>query len=356
LSGTRLPDLGAPELKARPSSLRFTHRLVTVPSEVTALAPVAGVPNTWLLLDRAGRFHRLDVARGGVEGGGAVDPAAVDLTVPLVLAVAPGGELAAVGEAKGQRGVVLEPASGEVTLVLQRGDYHVAHCRFPLAFFEREGRLLLLHGTDWNRLDVSDPRTGACLTARDPRSVLDDRGRPAHSLDYFYSGLHLSPAGTRALSTGWVWHPVGRVRAFHLDRWLGGSPWESEDGASVKYLSYRDYAWDGPVAWLDETTVATWGEGDDELNLVPAAEIFDAETGRRLRTFYGPGEGLASVPPYLVAFDKERGTSVWDWQTGERLAQDGSFVPIAAHPGSHELLSWAEDGRLRVSRLEGAAP
>ena len=349
LGSKRLSDLGAPELRTRPSTVVFSHRLLAAPTDVVALAPLARVPNTWLLLDRTGRLHRVDAMRGSVELGGQVDPAAVELSQPLVLVAAPGGELAAVGEAKGRRAVVLEPASGKVHLTLERGDYHVTHCRFPLAFVEREGRLLLVHATDWNRLDVTDPRTGERLTAREP--VAGQDGRPGHVLDYFYSGLHLSPDGAWALSTGWVWQPVGQVRIFNLKRWLDENVWESEDGASVKNLSWREYAWDGPVAWLDATTVATWGEGDDELNLVPAAELFNVESGKRLRTFYGPGEGLASVPPYLVAFDKDRGTTVWDWRTGERLAQDNSFVPLAVHPASHELLSWSEDGRLRVSRL-----
>jgi hypothetical protein len=191
---------------------------------------------------------------------------------------------------------------------------------------------------------VSDPRTGELLTARDTGEP------PRHALDYFHSGLLVSPDGARVLSNGWVWHPYGRVRVFELRRWLDENRWEAEDGASVKYLSLCAYFWDRPVAWLDATTVALWGEGDDELDLVPAVELHDAASGRRLRTFYGPGAGLASVPPYLLSFDEERGTSVWDWRTGERLAHDGSFIPVAAHPGSHELLSWAGSS-LRISRL-----
>lgn len=344
LEGTRLSDVGAPGFCVRPTGVHFTHRLVSAPPGVIALAPVARSPHTWLLLDREGRLHRLDVERGAVEAGGRVDPAAVDLTRPVVLAVSPDGEWAAVGEARGRRAVVLEPATGRVTLALTRGEYHVEHCRYPLAFVEREGCLLLLHATDWNRLDVTDPRTGERLT---PREV-GESTRPV--LDYFYSGLSVSPGGGRVLSNGWVWHPYGRVRVFDLQRWLGENPWEAEGGASVRYLSLCAYFWDRPVAWVDEDTVALWGEGEDELDLVPAVSLHDVSTGRRVQTFYGPGAGLASVPPYLVSFDAERGTAVWDWRTGERLAHDGSFVPVAVHPGSRELLSWAE-GSLRVSRL-----
>jgi hypothetical protein len=269
-----------------------------------------------------------------------VDSSAVDLTKHLVLAVAPSGELAAVGEAYGRRAVVLEPASGKVVQTLERGDYHVEDCTFPLAFFELEGRLLLVHGTDWNRLDVSDPRQGALLTAREEVE-----------LDYFHSELCVSPDGARLLDYGWMWHPCGRVRTFDLRRWVKENPGEPEDGPTLKSFSDRPYFWDGPVAWLDPTTVAVWGGAEDDPETIRAVTIFDVVTGEAQRTFYGPEAGLAPVPPYLVAFEPERGTSVWDWRTGERLAVDASFCPVAAHPASHELLSRQAGGGFRVSRL-----
>lgn len=76
---------------------------------------------------------------------------------------------------------------------LDRGDYHEEHCNFPLAFFENRGRLLMVHGTDWNRLDVSDPVTGTLLTERSLTSYQDGQQQPDHYLDYFHCGLAVSP-------------------------------------------------------------------------------------------------------------------------------------------------------------------
>jgi hypothetical protein len=340
-SGPRLEDLGTPQIRERATSLRFTHETCPAPAKVLAFVPIPRQPNSWLLLDEGGRFHRLDVARGTSEPGGRLAPGSLDLSKWVVLAVSPGGELAAVGEGQGTRGVVVEPVSGEVTLSLSRGDYHVENCRYPLAFFELDGRLLLVHGTDWNRLDASDPWTGECLTRREDESE--------HALDYFHSQLTVSPGGTRLLDTGWVWHPMGAPRVFSLQRWLRENRWESEDGSTVKGLGLS-YDWDNPVAWLDERTVAIWG--DDGRALAPVAVIYDAETGEELRRFLGPGAGFAVVPPYLVAFDPWAKTAVWDPVSGERLAHDAGFCPAAGHPLSHELVS-LEGEAFRVSRLEG---
>lgn len=342
LRGPQLADLGAPAFLERASSLRFSHQPCAAPAEVVAFAPVARTANTWLMLDREGRFHRVDVASGRVEAGGRVDPAAVDLTQPLVLAVSPGGELAAVGEARGLRAVVLEPATGRVTRTLVRGDYCVEECWFPLGFFELDGRILLAHATDWNRLDVSDARTGQLLTAREEVD-----------LDYFHSSLLVSPDGARVLDNGWIWHPVGEVRVFDLRRWVRENPCEAKDGPSMKALTQRPYFWDGPVAWLDATTVAVWGGGENDPEILPVVTIYDAESGQAQRRFLGPGAGLLSLPPYLVAFDEAGGTTVWDWHTGERLMQDRSFQPVDVHPASHELLSRTKDGGFQLSRLAG---
>lgn len=343
------PDVGAPQHLSRASTLRFAHQLIDLPREVIAFAPVARQPNIWLLLDRLGRFHRLDTERGVTEAGGSVDPAAIDLSGPVVLEVSPGGELAAVGETGKQRAVVVEPATGKTTLRLTRDDYHQEQCRYPLGYFELDGRLLLVHATEWNRLDVSDPRTGELLTARTIDTAPGQK-RPEHHLDYFHSDLLVSPEGTRVIDNGWIWHPVGQVRVFSLARWIRENPWESEDGPSVRALNFRESFWDGPVCWLDENTLAVWGDGESADDLMPAAIIYDAESGEELRRFAGPAQGFASVLPYLIAFD-DQGTAVWDPKTGEQLLHDSSFSAEAAHPRSRELLSRTEDGRWRVSTL-----
>lgn len=356
LARKREPDVGELGVAERATSLRFEHALVRPgrlsPDDVVALAPIARHAGLWLMLDREGRLHRVDLDRATVEAVGLLPQGAVDLGAPLDLHVAPDGGLAAVAERAGRRAVVLEPVSGRVTMSLLRDDYHPEHCRFPLAFFELSGKLHLVHATAWNRLEVSDPYTAVLLTARDPLTYRSRDARPEHYLDYFHAGLKVSPDGMWVIDNGWVWQPVGVVRAFSLARWVEGSPFESEDGPSVKELCWRSYFWDGPVCWVGERTVAVWGgrkDGEDVDELTPAARIFDVESGLELRSFPGPAAGFAFDPPYLVAHDADHGAAVWDPSTGERLARDPSLSPEAYHPGSRCFLTRTGQG-FRVSR------
>ncbi len=359
-AGARGDDVGSPAFLERSSSLTFAHRparLVGEPAMLLALTPISRRAHAWWALDRSGRLLAVDTEHDLAVPHALVDTAELDFTGPLNLHVAPQGELVAIAEAKGRRAIVLDPRSGEITHRIVRDDYHEEHCRFPLGFFEQASRLLLVHATAWNRLDVSDPRTGELLTARTSPRYESSETKPPHYLDYFHAGLVVSPGGTRVLDNGWIWSPYGEVRVFSLTRWITENPWESEDGPSLHQLNGRGYYWDGPVAWLDDKTVAVWGEGDDDELLTPAVTIWDAETGGLLRRFDGPAQGLATVGLHLLSFDAH-GTSVWDVTTGERLLHDPSFEPFAVHPTSGEMISRVrgpnEDG-FRIGALVGRA-
>jgi hypothetical protein len=130
------------------------------------------------------------------------------------------------------------------------------------------------------------------------------------------------------------------------------NPWESEDGPSKRRLSYRGCFWDGPLCWIDERTVASWGYGNDDENLIPAALLFDVESGRRIRWFAGP-VGSFTFDRYLFSCSMESGTSVWDVATGERLLHDAAFCPTAYHPGTGQFLTVRPGGLFRLSRLLG---
>ena len=258
--------------------------------------------------------------------------------------------MAAVVESRGRHGIVLDLDAGRPTMRLDRGGYRFEHSDFPAAFFEIDGRLRLVHGTDWNRLDISDPRTGALLTDRSPPSYRRGEERPEHYLDYFHGGLVVSPGGEWIMDNGWVWMPLGYVTAWGLRRWLRDNPWESEDGPSKRWLCGRHYYWDGPLCWIDDRTVAIWGYGNDDENLIPAALLFDAETGRLTRWFAGPA-GSFAFDRYLFSYSTEAGTSVWDIATGERLLHDASFCPTAYHPGAGRFITVLPGGQFRLTRL-----
>ena len=50
---------------------------------------------------------------------------------------------------------------------LSREDYYVEVSSYSIGFLIRQGRVLLIHQTDWNRLDIMDVETGRNLTDRE---------------------------------------------------------------------------------------------------------------------------------------------------------------------------------------------
>lgn len=182
---------------------------------------------------------------------------------------------------------------------LSRDDYHHNTCTFPLAFTELDNRTVLIKGSQWNRLDLVDVETGKLLTEREsPVNDHETRITPEHYLDYFFGKLHLSPDGEWIINTGWIWHPIGRIRAWHLPSWASNR-WEAEDGPTLHNVWDYLEDWDYPIAWIDDYTFAVWGKietdlydeedggldiyGDGKDSMMLA--FFDVRTGERMKFF-----------------------------------------------------------------------
>ncbi|MCP3102317.1 hypothetical protein LZ198_25940 [Myxococcus sp. K15C18031901] len=354
LIGTR----GVPRPRVRQTSLRFEHRDLSLTAfegaAPRAIAPVGTEAHSrWLAVDATGGLLLLDLDAGDTTRVGTLPPESVTLDAELELRVSDCGGFAAVANRFGSRGVVVSLRSGAVTMRLDRGDYHETRCSFSVAFFQDEGRARIVHATQWNRLDVSDPATGELLTPRG--DAVDNEDGPAeHSLDYFHCGLTVSPDGEWLLDDGWVWHPVGIPTTLSLRRWLRENVWESEDGPSRQSLRDIPYFWDGPSCFLGPRTLALWGLGGDVDHLLDAALLFDVERGALLRWFPGPRGEFRGDGTRLFASAADTGTQVWDSETGERLHEEPGLVPTAWHPGARCFLTVRDDGTLRESRLSGA--
>ena len=261
---------------------------------------------------------------------------------------------------------MLYPGSSKVNRV-----YLNEHCKFPLAFAEHSGKSVLVHATEWNRLDVTELPSGRLLTTREPTSYRQGQDRPAHYLDYFQCSLAVSPDDKGIVSNGWVWHPVGVVATWSLEKWLTENVWESEDGSSKKRLCWRDYYWDGPICWIDERTIAVWGLGEDDILLIPGVRLFDAESGEEKFSFPGPvggslkeklqvagkeqafihGAGTLIFDGWLFAWAAGKPFSAWDISDGEQVLEERDFSPLGYHRGSQEFLSLVPDGKMRISRV-----
>jgi hypothetical protein len=338
--------------------LRFVHERCELPAPETgeearylAIQPIAGVDaQRYIGLTEAGDLFRIDLDEGHSVYAATVS----DLNI-----VQPGSggfrlsaddRFAAVFAPRGRYGAVCDLNADRVTMRLDRGDYHEEHCVYSVAFFVHRGRQLLVHATDWNHLDISDPATGELLTGRTIATYERDQPRPDHYLDYFHCGLAVSPDGGWIADNGWAWHPVGVPRTWSLQRWLEENVWESEDGPTVKELCGRDI-WDGPMCWLDNHRLALWGGGDDEP-LSDTVRVFDVESGLETMTFTGPPNAALVFDEWLLSLGGAAAT-VWDVVTGERLFSGEGFNRPVYHPGARTVLSWGDDGAATVSRLAG---
>lgn len=379
--GKELGQLGTPQFLSRPSDLHFFHQDVVLTGlehiEVLDLQPVEGLPgNCWLALTSEQKMVQIEFEQHRVQTIYDVPESDIDWHSIVVLHVSQNGRYAALANMRGQNGLVMDLARSRKTMTLDRGQYHVVHSHFPLAFAELDGRTILVHGTAWNRLTISDPATGEELTPRQPPLWQKGEPAPKHYLDYFHGRLLVSPDQEWIADWGWVWHPVGMIRCWSLRKWLYESVWESEDAYKGKFLCSRSYFWDGPICWADERRLVAWGYGEDEQDLIPAATICDVQKAAELSWFVGPvssaqkvkarginGEIEIEIPggafvydEYLFSFDLQTGMTIWDIESGVRLFSDEHFCPNGYHRAHKCFVTVKGNGLFTLSRLENQIP
>lgn len=340
---------------------------ISVPpgSAIADLAPVRDHDRpVWLALGEDGTISRWDLAGGTHEVVGATTVAEeVDREpwngrwLQRRLHASHDGSFAAVVNDHGRFGEVVDLRTGEVTLTLDNQGYNEETVPFSLAFAQHRGRCVVIHRTDWNRLDVSDARTGMLLTDRSlPEQTAAD-AVPEHDLDYFHGALYVSPDGKRVLDDGWVWHPVGIPAVWDLVEWIENNAWESEDGPSRVDVCDRGYYWNHSVTWIDSTRVAVEGLGDDNGVLRPGARIFDTSrtgpaelwrspTAAELLAFEGPTGRFFSDGTHLFSCGDTE-LSVWDPTEGKLLGIVPGFSPTHHHPGARQFCRLA-DGVVRL--------
>ncbi|MFC8197894.1 hypothetical protein ACFUTV_21145 [Streptomyces sp. NPDC057298] len=338
-------------------------REVRVPPRLGAVADLAPVRDgdrpAWLVLGEDGTISRWDVATGDHEAVGTTTvPAEPDhepydgRLLRRRLHASHDGMFAAVVNDYGRLGDVIDLRTGEVTLALDNQGYEEETVPFSLAFGQSLGRCVVIHRTDWNRLDVSDAESGALLTERSFPPSADGGALPEHHLNYFHGALYVSPDGKRILDDGWVWHPIGVPSVWDLAPWIGSNVWESEDGPSrVDVCGRADY-WDRGMAWIDSVRVAVEGIGDARSVMQQGARIFDVgRTGEygmaaELLAFEGPTGPFFSDGTHLFS-SGDAGLSKWDPTEGKLLGVVPGISPTHHHPGARQFLQLA-DGVVRL--------
>jgi len=253
------------------------------------------------------------------------------------------GRFAAVVNDYGRYGVVVDLGrGGAVTLRLDREDYHADTVPFPLTFL---GDGSVVAATAWNRLDRFDAATGRLLSERDTAWAAG-QPRPDYYLDYFHGRLTANRAGTWCLDDGWVWHPVGVPQVIDLAAWCHGDTFAAERGRD---LAHRAYAWNQPVAWVDDATVAVQRIGDDDLAMLEGVQLYDAATARRVGAFAGPSGRMWSVGGRL-ALAAEAGLELWDPAEEARVGLLRGFHPTAFDDRTGTFAELTA-GRLRTWRV-----
>ena len=203
---------------------------------------------------------------------------------------------------------------------LKREDYHCDVSSYSIGFVERDGRILLIHQTQWNRLDILDAKTGEILTEREvsihESDEKDDYGGKKYVqknyLDYFHSLIHVSPDGKHFLSNGWVWSPQDHITLFDLDAFM--KSYEKE-AIFISYPYYADgYNWDRPCCFIDNETFAVILDDARIAGLDPEEE--EEYEYKQLALFKtsdvctSEGRNYCSINPYLsvkcTAFQAEK--------------------------------------------------
>lgn len=361
---------GTPEIRFRPEPFDLQLMATPLPTDagkIIECSPVVdGGLAIWLLLAQDGRLSRFDADSGECR---------LLMRVSLMLEpdhepwcghtlrhrlyASPGGEFAAIVNDYGRHGQIVDLRSGHITCVLDGGAEYSETVPFSFMFAKVNGRVVAIHRTSWNRLDVSDPATGNLLTDRSPTSWQQGSERPEHDLDYFHGALYVSPNSVRIADDGWVWHPVGIPTTWSLEEWILNNVWESEDGPTMRSLCHRAYYWDHAMTWLDDNRIAIGGLGDDDNEMIDGARVFDlslpggegqsyadSRLAHEVTAFAGPAGTFFSDGESLFSSDED-GLSRWDVNDGSRTGFRHGFKPVHHHQGSHELVEIVDNTLVR---------
>ena len=163
-----------------------------------------------------------------------------------------------ISEKYGLNASVINTETGKIQK-FSREDYHADVSAYSTGFIERDDKVLLIHQTRWNRLDITELETEKLLTERDIKielipdkydektgETIKGKRKSENYLDYFHSSLHISPDKKNFLSNGWVWSPVDNIRCFNVEKFF--SKYEL-CSFGIEYAN--GYNWDRPCTFID---------------------------------------------------------------------------------------------------------
>lgn len=329
--------------------------------KILDIQPIINKSNTYLVITGLGSIFELNTLLESIEHIYSMKNTEINFQEKVSLVISPNNRLISVFNSRGRNGTIIDLSMKKELMRFSRDDYHYDQTDFPIAFIEFNKRTLLVHGTKWNRLDISDPLTGELLTSRvDPelKIVNNEPISSEHYLDYFHGQLSVSPNNNWLIDNGWEWHPLGSVTSWNINEWIINNVWESEDGKSKKSLWWGKYDWNEPVCWISETEIGIVGRFDydlvdeDDIHNYTSDLLFriiDVRDGRELKRF-NIDDGNLFFDEYLYCSSQDRGFKIYDIITGNEIYNENSINTKVYHSMSKEFLS-IENNEIIICKL-----
>jgi hypothetical protein len=163
---------------------------------------------------------------------------------------------------------------------LKREDYHCDVSSYSIGILEHSDRILLIHQSQWNRLDIFDAKTWEDLTEREVYCRKTDEntenGNPVlerkNYMDYFHSQLLVSPNGNYFLSNGWHWHPMGLIYLFETTEFL-----RTFESGCLSTRCQSPYNWDRPCTFIDNETFVIALDDEEKSDYLDSEDLADYE-------------------------------------------------------------------------------
>ena len=330
--------------------------------QIVLAVPVLNQSGDWIILADGFDLYHLDRKAEAVNFCYSIPKTKVPETRFLQMVVEENLEYFAItGHSEGggsdefNWGTVFEFKNGDDVMKLECGDYHTHLAPFPVQFYSRNAQRLVVHATDWNRLDITDLKSGKLLTERDFESFPKEGVAEQDCITEWSGELQFSPNKEWIATLGWHWHPVGMAFSWNFSDWLNGSIWEADNGKSKHIHSTVPYFWHGPFCWLDNRRLCLWGYEDAEYDEnqipVPSAAIYDVVDGKLINWFNGPTMDFFEFDQYLFSGSEEDNLlTIWDVDKGVELFRGKQFDRlIGYHKGCREFLEINETGEMRVT-------
>lgn len=187
-------------------------------------------------------------------------------------------------ENKGLEGIVLNYNNKDFSLELNREDYRPENWSFPIGFYKKANQVYLIHGTLWNRLDITCLKTKTIITQR----TVDYKTKTNY-MDYFHSLISVSPKENYFVSNGWIWNPIESPTIYKTESF------ESEYEScfqNIKCDINWGYNWDRPLTWISDNIFAIGcsEELNQECTLFKLQVVFyDVEKQAELERIYFDG-------------------------------------------------------------------